>query len=175
MPQKHRVGLLFWSAAVLAILAFQGMATAQDCVCPCPCSTATVKPNLKIKYVPLKYVAPGDGKKMYAEYCAVCHGALATGDGRANTALAVPASSLVNLKANNNGQFPDARVRKVLTRSNIQAHQISDMPSWWSEFRKIDRRHPTHADLRINSLIGYLHQIQAPGPAQALSEKPVRK
>ncbi len=174
MPQKHRVSPLFCSAAVLAILAFQGLASAQDCVCPCPCSKAAVKSNLKIKYVPLKYVAPGDGKKMYAEYCAVCHGSLATGDGRANSALVVPASSLVNLKADNNGHFPDARVRKVLTENNIQAHQV-DMPRWWTEFRRIDKKHPTHADQRINSLIVYLHQIQAPGLMQANSEPSATK
>jgi hypothetical protein len=104
---------------------------------------------------------------MYEEYCATCHGKYATGEGRATPALTVPAPSLVNLEANNNGRFPDARVRRILTENNIQAHQSVDMPSWWAEFRRIDRRHPTHADQRINMLIVYLRQIQVPEQTSA--------
>lgn len=163
MCHRSQIGPMLWCAAILALMSFAGLTLAQDCVCP-PQNSA---PTVKIKYIPAKYIAPGDGKKMYAQYCAVCHGDNGDGNGKAAPALTVPASSLVNLTARNNGRFPDAGIRKVLTYSNIQAHQVQHMPNWWAQFRMLDKRHPTDADHRINSLVVYLRQIQVPGPAQA--------
>jgi mono/diheme cytochrome c family protein len=51
---------------------------------------------------------------MYASYCAVCHGANATGNGPAQSALKIPATDLTTLAQKNGGKYPGLHVSSVL-------------------------------------------------------------
>jgi len=50
--------------------------------------------------------APQPGAQAYQDYCAICHGQSAMGDGELARALAVPPPDLTRISARNGGVFP---------------------------------------------------------------------
>ena len=64
--------------------------------------------------IPVNKTAPNDGKQMYTNYCAPCHGENGKGSGPAAPALKSQPTNLTLLSKNNNGKFPDAHVVTVL-------------------------------------------------------------
>ena len=54
------------------------------------------------------------GAALYAERCASCHGATATGDGPMSRALKHVPPDLTTLSLKNNGMFPSARVYRII-------------------------------------------------------------
>src|SRR5690348_15204306 len=55
-----------------------------------------------------------DGKSLYQEFCAVCHGKDARGNGPASSALKVSPGDLTQLARRNNGKFSESKVLAVL-------------------------------------------------------------
>jgi mono/diheme cytochrome c family protein len=90
-----------------------------------------------IREVPLKWkdVATLDGEEVFANLCAVCHGAGGKGDGPAVSALEIAVPDLTVLAARNDGVFPGKQVENVIYgRIRIGAHGKSPMPYWGEHF-----------------------------------------
>lgn len=148
MLYTQEVGLLFCCVAVVGGLIFQGFASAQDRSCLCPSPIKVAKPNLKVKFVPVRCIAPEVAREMIEEYDPACRGGFASGDEPANLALVVLAPIPVHATAGNTGQSPDTRIRKVITRQDTQSHGVMDMPTVITGMQRIDHRFPTHAYVR---------------------------
>jgi mono/diheme cytochrome c family protein len=123
----------------------------------------SVAQDVTIKKVPMKSVDPSSGQMMYTNYCAVCHGKTAKGDGPAIKALNTPPPDLTLLAAHNNGKFPENHVYTViLGDANMPAaHGDKDMPAWAGLFRGCGASH-TDLDVhqRVGNLTRYLASLQ---------------
>lgn len=76
-------------------------------------------------------------QKMYAKYCASCHGVSAAGDGPVSRDLKVKVPDLTVLKRNNRGTYPLNRVMSAIDGSrSVRAHGSRDMPVWGEVFRQ---------------------------------------
>ncbi len=131
-------------------------------------ATVAAAPPPEIQEAPLTWAqaAQSDGKVLYAEVCAVCHGVDAKGNGPAAPALANPAPDLTQLALGNGGEFPAAEVQKMITgRTQVDAHGTLEMPMWGKVFEdvRLDRKSGQRwafARLRILALTEYLESIQ---------------
>jgi mono/diheme cytochrome c family protein len=124
--------------------------------------------QVEIKEAPVtwKQVALGDGKDLYTELCAVCHGVDGTGNGPAVPALSTPVPDLTKLALGKEGEFPVEEVRKVITgETAVVAHGTREMPVWGRVLQEVrpDLKQ-THrqgfARLRIYNLTAYLETLQ---------------
>jgi mono/diheme cytochrome c family protein len=100
------------------------------------------------------------GPDLFRAYCASCHGADAKGNGPAAAALKTKVPDLTILSKNNGGEFPSARVRKMIMGDDVVAsHGSREMPIWGPVFHQIewdvDRGY-----LRLENLVKYLESIQ---------------
>ena len=79
--------------------------------------------------IPVNKTVPTNGKQMYTNYCAPCHGVDGKGQGPAASALKAPPTDLTVLAKNNNGKYPDAHIVTVLRfGSELPAHGSARMP-----------------------------------------------
>jgi mono/diheme cytochrome c family protein len=101
-----------------------------------------------------------DGKDNFVEYCAVCHGTDAKGNGPAAPAMKSPVPDLTTMASRNNGRF-DAAHAEILIRTAgslpTPAHGVETMPIWGAVFKSEDQ---ARANLRIKNLVTYLRSIQ---------------
>lgn len=116
----------------------------------------------EIKKVPIKPTSVSDGKQMFDQYCAACHGKDGKGVGRATPALKVPAPDLTLLSKREGGKFPEMRMLHTLQQTvDIPVHGGKDMPTWGPLFRSLDRANESASQLRAYNLVKYLESIQA--------------
>lgn len=107
-----------------------------------------------------------DGGALYAELCAVCHGAGGTGDGPAAPALSDPLPDLTMLAAHNDGVFPADGVEKVIAGDKrVVAHGTVEMPVWGRAFEDLRPYHKparrwAFSRSRVYNLTEYLKTIQ---------------
>jgi mono/diheme cytochrome c family protein len=107
------------------------------------------------------------GKEMFREYCSVCHGVDAKGngslyDGRsADRSVRVPPADLTLLSQRNAGKFPAARVRDAIySKGPIPAHGTPDMPAWGDVFYNL-KSNPTLIGAKVRNLTAYIESLQA--------------
>jgi mono/diheme cytochrome c family protein len=111
--------------------------------------------------VPVQKVNPTDGKLMYSNYCAPCHGTDGRGNGPVSGALKSQPTDLTTLAKANNGKYPDSHVISVLQFGpTLPAHGSAQMPVWGPLLGKMDNVHTQDTQLRIANLSRYLHSIQ---------------
>ena len=114
----------------------------------------------------LKRVRPAatsslDGKGLFLEYCAVCHGKDAKGAGPALDALKQRPSDLTQISRKNHGKFPDTRILAILKGEQpVTAHGNADMPTWGKTFSDMNVN-PNVGQGRMHALVMYLEEIQA--------------
>jgi len=102
-----------------------------------------------------------DGKSLYQEFCAVCHGTDGKGGGPAASALKMPPSDLTQIARRNGGRFPDTKVMSILRGEQpISAHGSADMPTWGKTFNEVSGN-MTVAQGRMHALVMYLEEMQA--------------
>ena len=155
---KSRVLTLSVVTAFLFAMAAAICASAQSTTV-----TVTAKTAPKIEKTKIKYVAPDSGKQMYDEYCAVCHGANAKGNGSAAAVLVPRPTDLTSLTSRNGGRFPKHQVRYLLMDQDFYHDQAGkDMPSWGPALRSLEKTHPEMLELRVHNLMAYLETVQAP-------------
>jgi mono/diheme cytochrome c family protein len=77
----------------------------------------------------------GGNRKLFVEYCAVCHGQDGKGGGAAASRLGKPPADLTRLARDNGGEFPLERVMRAIDGRNLpRPHRGRDMPVWGDEF-----------------------------------------
>ena len=103
-----------------------------------------------------------DGKQMFTNYCAPCHGADAKGHGPVAAALKKQPDDLTGLMKKNNGKFPDAHIVAVLKfGADVPSHGTAEMPVWGPILGKMNQTNLQDKELRISNLSRYLESIQA--------------
>jgi mono/diheme cytochrome c family protein len=107
------------------------------------------------------------GKEMFREYCSVCHGVDAKGNGSlydarsADQSVRVPPADLTVLSARNGREFPAARVRDAIySKGSIPAHGTPDMPAWGDVFYNL-KSNPKLIEARVRNLTAYIESLQA--------------
>jgi len=104
----------------------------------------------------------GAGKARFDQYCAVCHGSGAKGDGPFANLMTSKPSDLTMLAKNNNGEFPFGKVyQSVDGRSMVVAHGTTDMPIWGQEMKDKGLAGETELRGRLVETVMYLQSIQA--------------
>jgi len=132
MKTKQRIAL-----AVLGALALTGTAQAAD--------DAVAK----------------SGQARFAQYCAVCHGTDAKGNGPFANLMTTPPKDLTVLAKNNGGEFPFGRVYDSIDGRNLlKAHGTTDMPIWGREMKDEGLGGETDLRGRLVETIVYLRSIQ---------------
>ena len=105
---------------------------------------------------------PVDGKSMFVDYCAPCHGVDGKGNGPVAAALKRQPVDLTALSRNNGGKFPTMHIMAVLQGgSTISSHGDRQMPVWGPIFGTMDQGSYLAKTIRINHLTAYLRTIQA--------------
>jgi mono/diheme cytochrome c family protein len=121
---------------------------------------AADQPTTAIKIVPARDTRTIDGKVMFHEYCAVCHGDSAKGNGPAADALKKAPADLTQIARRNGGKFPEIRVMRTITGADeVAAHGSRAMPIWGNIFRSLSSKEGE--DLRVNALMRYIQGMQA--------------
>jgi mono/diheme cytochrome c family protein len=113
-----------------------------------------------VKQVPAKPTVSVDGKSLFREYCAVCHGINAKGGGPAASALKQAPGDLTQISRKNGGKFPEDRILRMLKGEEpVAAHGSQDMPIWGAVFGKSASL--TMEQTRVHAMLQYLGDIQA--------------
>jgi hypothetical protein len=99
---------------------------------------------------------------MFTNYCALCHGVDARGDGPAAAALKMRPTDLTGMCRKNHGRFPDARIISVLEfGTEAPTRGSAEMPAWGPILGKMNQVNTQDKRLRISNLSRYLESIQA--------------
>jgi mono/diheme cytochrome c family protein len=107
-------------------------------------------------------VSAVDGKAMYGNYCAPCHGVDGKGNGPMSSSLKRTPTNLTLLSKNNHGVYPESHVVGVLGHgATASGHNKSGMPEWAETLGNIDQNNKLDVPLRISNLSKYLQTIQA--------------
>lgn len=114
-----------------------------------------------IKNVPAKWTSPTSGHAMYQEYCAVCHGVNAKGNGPLASSLKTAPPDLTLLAKQHEGKYPAPHVISIL-RFGIESpsHGTIDMPVWGPVFRSMNRTSEPEMVQRSHNLSRYLETLQ---------------
>jgi mono/diheme cytochrome c family protein len=105
------------------------------------------------------------GEIEYQNYCAVCHGVDAKGQGLMSRFLNVRPADLTQLRKKNGGAFPFWQTYRVIDgREEVRGHGSPDMPIWGDRFRTQaggnDSGSRAQAAGRVIGLVFYLQHIQ---------------
>ena len=113
-----------------------------------------------VKQVPPQPTTAIEGKVLYHDYCAACHGADGKGSGPAAVALKTPPGDLTHMAGANKGGFPEERVLRILRgEESVAAHGSQAMPIWGLVFSNMSPNIEL-TQMRIHSLLSYLEKIQ---------------
>jgi mono/diheme cytochrome c family protein len=123
-----------------------------------PQTTPKTQENSKEQLEQLIYSVKGPD--LFRAHCAPCHGTDAKGDGPMAPALKATVADLTVLTKINGGQFPFARVRRIITGDHVLAsHGSREMPVWGPIFHQIEEDHD-FGNVRLQNLVRYLESIQ---------------
>jgi mono/diheme cytochrome c family protein len=100
------------------------------------------------------------GLDLFKNYCAVCHGSDAKGNGPLAPFLKAKPADLTVLGKTNGGKFPSERVRSTIAGDDeVPSHGSRAMPVWGPIFRQI-QSDQVPANVRLDNLVKYLESIQ---------------
>jgi mono/diheme cytochrome c family protein len=105
-----------------------------------------------------------NGKLMYNNYCAPCHGTDGKGAGPVAGSLKQAPTDLTVLAKNNGGKYPEAHMVATLqfgTESKAASHGTASMPVWGPILGNMDQGSPQDKQLRISNLSRYIETLQA--------------
>jgi mono/diheme cytochrome c family protein len=121
--------------------------------------------QVETRNVSIRYTSPFSGEKMYATYCAACHGDKGKGDGPAAAAMTTPPRDLTTLSKSNGGRFPRARVFFSILDGRPQPKGVpgNEMPAWQGPFYSLcggQRGCGAEVQMRVVRLSDYLESLQ---------------
>ena len=126
----------------------------------CAQSQAPASERAKAQELP-QLIRSTRGPDLFRAYCASCHGVDAQGNGPAAPALKTKPADLTLLSKRNGGQFPEERVRKVISGDDVlAAHGSREMPIWGPVFHQIEED-VDRGNVRMENLVKYLESIQS--------------
>ena len=118
----------------------------------------------KTVIIPVSKAPLNNGKQMYVNYCAPCHGVEGKGNGPAAAALKKQPTDLAVLSRNHGGKFPSTHIMSVLEFGAANSsHGTAEMPVWGPMLGKMDTTiaEPNVRVLRISNLSQYVQSLQA--------------
>ena len=128
-------------------------------VCFIPALSAQNPPQ--IKRIAAHPIASVNGPDLFREYCAVCHGSEAKGNGPAAAGLKTKPADLTLISRKNNNKYPELHVQNVIEGDDaLAAHGSRDMPIWGQIFHHMSSNEDL-GTVRIYNLVKYIEQIQA--------------
>jgi mono/diheme cytochrome c family protein len=99
-----------------------------------------------------------EGRKLFLQYCATCHGAEAKGDGPTGRALKKAPADLTKIEKAD-GKFPSVRIQRIIAGDDmLESHGSRDMPVWGTVLRR--KVGAGFAKLEIYNLTNYIESIQ---------------
>lgn len=102
-----------------------------------------------------------EGADLFRAYCASCHGKDAKGDGPAAPSLKATVPDLTMIPRNEAGDFPAARVKRIiLGEGMISSHGSREMPIWGPVFHQVESD-VDWGNVRLENLVKYLESIQS--------------
>jgi mono/diheme cytochrome c family protein len=105
--------------------------------------------------------AEPDGRTLYFNHCASCHGPTGEGDGPVASALRGSVPSLRTLAARNDGEFPAEAVAAYIDgRSARAAHGDRLMPVWGDVFSVTAEGDEDAVAARIDLLVRFIAELQ---------------
>jgi mono/diheme cytochrome c family protein len=130
-------------------------------------------PNAEEQLAPL--IRSIKGPDLFRAYCASCHGLDAKGAGPVAPSLKATVPDLTLLERNNRGQFPAARVRKIIVGDEVvAAHGSREMPIWGPTFHQVEGD-MDWGNVRLENLVKYLESIQSTRGSKAPSGAELHK
>jgi mono/diheme cytochrome c family protein len=103
------------------------------------------------------------GHNLYEQYCMVCHGLRAHGDGELAEELRVAPADLTTIAKRRGGVFPEVELREIIDgRRRVRAHGPANMPLWGDVFsgQRADGQNEIEIRDKVSSLVVYLRSIQ---------------
>jgi mono/diheme cytochrome c family protein len=101
------------------------------------------------------------GKALFMQYCASCHGPNGTGDGPLTSSLSTPPANLRVLSLRFGNPLPqDVIARFIDGRADVKAHGPRDMPVWGEKFYADLNGEEPKIKERIAKLVAFLQSIQ---------------
>jgi len=123
-------------------------------------SIAVLAQTKVIKEVPARLISSVEGKDLFNQYCAVCHGVDAKGKGPAAEALKRPPTDLTQLTARNKGKYPDIAVQiSIRNPKGLLEHGVGEMPIWGPIFNE-SGQNKHMGDMRVHALVEYIKTMQ---------------
>lgn len=112
----------------------------------------------------------GEGKGLFDQYCAVCHGFDAKGGGAAAASLGTKPADLTGMAARRGGVWPMLEVMSIIDGYTKQQNPREDMPIipeiTTGRLMDFDTGNGlvTSVPARLVALVNYLESIQSPKP-----------
>lgn len=101
------------------------------------------------------------GRRLYREYCATCHGVDGRGDGPMATEMLVPPPNLRLLWKRYGYPLPTNRVAAFIDgRADVRAHGLREMPVWGARLLAGTHGNERQVKDRIAALVAYIESIQ---------------
>jgi mono/diheme cytochrome c family protein len=105
--------------------------------------------------------AEPDGRTLYFNHCASCHGPTGEGDGPVASALRGSVPNLRTLAMRNGGDFPAEAVAAYIDgRSLRAAHGDRLMPVWGDVFSAIEGGDAAAIAARVDLLVRFIAELQ---------------
>jgi mono/diheme cytochrome c family protein len=101
------------------------------------------------------------GRAMYLQYCASCHGLNGEGNGPMARTLTTPPANLRRLSERYGNPLPEDQIARFIDgRADVKAHGLRDMPVWGKRLYSEGQGSERQVKDLIAKLVAYLQSIQ---------------
>jgi mono/diheme cytochrome c family protein len=102
-----------------------------------------------------------EGRALYLQHCASCHGLSADGNGPMAPSLTTPPPNLRRLSDRYGNPLPEDQIAQFIDgRADVKAHGPRDMPVWGKRFYSEGQGNERQVKDLIAKLVVYLQSIQ---------------
>jgi mono/diheme cytochrome c family protein len=101
-----------------------------------------------------------EGPDLFRAYCASCHGKDGKGSGPVAPTLKATVPDLTIIAVSNDGDFPVARMKRIIMGEGmIASHGSREMPVWGPIFHQVEED-VDRGNVRVENLVEYLQSLQ---------------